>query len=154
MNTTREFQRLIEQALEKASNEVPSQITYWDDTTKHFGSKPYKIGIKINAQNALEDLFSDLSLGFGENYVNKNIEVTGNLKDLLYLENFINKNNIKVPAKTKLAIAVNKLSNINSKKGAKKISLTITIWVTISLVCFWIKAIRILALTLKLQMIV
>jgi cyclopropane-fatty-acyl-phospholipid synthase len=56
-------------------------------------------------------------LGFGENYVNKNIEVTGNLKDLLYLENFIKKNNIKVPVKTKLAIAVNKLSNINSKKG-------------------------------------
>ncbi|OSS42765.1 Cyclopropane-fatty-acyl-phospholipid synthase [Desulfurella amilsii] len=120
MNTTREFQKFIEQALEEASKEVSSQITYWDGTTKHFGSEPHKISIKINAKNVLEDLFSDLSLGFGEHYVSQNIEVTGNLKDLLYLENFIKKNNIRVPAKTKLAIAVNKLSNINSKKGAKK----------------------------------
>ncbi|MGC8502571.1 class I SAM-dependent methyltransferase [Desulfurella sp.] len=120
MDTIADFQKLIESILEKVSNSIPSNIIYWDGSTKQFGTTPGKITIKINSPLVLKELMSDLSLGFGENYTNGNLEIEGNLQDVLYLEHFVREIGIKAPVKTKLEILANKLSNINSKKGAKK----------------------------------
>ncbi|AHF97823.1 hypothetical protein DESACE_03295 [Desulfurella acetivorans A63] len=120
MDTIAGFQKLIESILEKVSNSIPSNIIYWDGSTKQFGTTPGKITIKINSPLVLKELMSDLSLGFGENYTNGNLEIEGNLQDILYLEHFIREIGIKAPVKTKLEILANKLSNINSKKGSKK----------------------------------
>ncbi len=115
-----DFQKLVENVLEKVSAHIPSKIIYWDGSIKQFGKTPSKITIKIKSPLVLKELMSDLSLGFGENYTNGGLEIEGDLQDVLYLEHFIRENGIKAPVKTKLKILANKLANINSKKGAKK----------------------------------
>ncbi len=120
MNTISGFKNLIENSLESVKDQMPSQIIYWDGSAKQFGKTPSKVKIRIKNASVLKDLMDDLSLGFGENYTNGNIDIEGNLQDVLSIENYIKSAVIKVPVKTKLAIVANKLLNANSKAGAKK----------------------------------
>jgi len=120
MNTISSFKSLIEDALESVKDQMPSQIIYWDGSAKQFGKTPSKVKIRIKNASVLKDLMDDLSLGFGENYTNGNIDIEGNLQDVLSIENYIKSAVIKVPVKTKLAIVANRLLTANSKAGAKK----------------------------------
>lgn len=114
------FKKIIELALDKVSSRTSSKIIYFDGSSKEFGHNPPKFIIHIKSPQAIKEIMDDLSLGFGENYTSGNIEIEGDLQEVLALEQFIRQNNLKVPLKTKASIILNKLSRINSKKGSKE----------------------------------
>lgn len=119
MNAIKEFQTLIERALESSSSQSPSSIVYWDGSSKNFGQPPYAVKIIIKSQTVLKDMLKDLSLGFGEHYMDDAIEIEGNFQDVLKLEQFIKTKNFKIPLETKATIAIYKVSTINFLKKAK-----------------------------------
>jgi len=62
----------------------------------------------------------DLSLGFGENYMNGNLVVEGNLQKLLKIGLNLNLKKLKLPNKTKLRILINHILTLSTLRNVRK----------------------------------
>ncbi len=120
MKDIEEFKELIEKMLKEAKDEIPLEITYWNGETKRFSDKEPVAKITIKTQQAFREIMGHLSLGFGENYINGNIEVEGDLQEVLRLESLPHLKNIKPSLKIIKDIALNKLRTLNSIKQSKQ----------------------------------
>ncbi len=115
-----EFKKLIEEMLWYAKDEIPLEITYWDGETKKFSNREPVAKIKIKTQQAFEEIMGQLSLGFGENYINGNIEVEGNLQEVLRLESLPHLKKVKPSLKVLKDIAIHRFLTLNSIKQSKE----------------------------------
>ncbi len=120
MKSIEKFKELVEELLWYAKDEIPIEITYWNNETKRFGAKEPVAKIKIKTKEAFEDIMAQLSLGFCENYINGNIEVEGNLQEVLRLESFPHLKKIKPSLGVLKDIALHRLATLNSIKQSKK----------------------------------
>ncbi len=120
MKSIEKFKELVEEMLWYAKDEIPLEITYWNGETKRFSAKEPVAKITIKTEKAFEDIMNQLSLGFGENYINGNIEVEGNLQEVLRLESLPHLKKIKPPVKVIKDIALHRLMTLNSVKQSKK----------------------------------
>lgn len=120
MKSVEKFKELVEEMLWYAKDEIPLEIAYWDGETKKFGVKEPVAKITIKTKKAFEDIMNQLSLGFGENYINGQIEVEGNLQEVLRLESLPHLKKVKPPLSVIKEIALHRLMTLNSIKQSKK----------------------------------
>ncbi len=114
-----EFREFLENVLQAASNEVPVEVTFWDGVTKRFGNDPVA-KIRIKSPKVLEDMMKQLSLGFGENYINGNIEIEGDIQQVLRIQDLPAVKKMKPSTKAIVEIAIHRLLTLNSLQRAKE----------------------------------
>ncbi len=120
MKRLKEFRTLIEEMLSSVKEEVPIEIVYWDGEKKRFGDREPVARIIVKSQRAFEDIIGHLSLGFGENYIEGNIEVEGDLQAVLRLENMPHLKKIRPSLKVLKEIALHRLRTLNSLRQSRK----------------------------------
>jgi len=79
-----DFRKTIENVLDLSKDEVPTQVIYWDGAVKTFSSGKEPVAkIYIKNPQVLKDIINHLTIGFGENYMKGNIEIDGDLQEVL-----------------------------------------------------------------------
>ncbi len=58
-------------------------VEYWDGETEHYGEQQPQFKLKIKDPRVLRKMLTSPELAFGEAYMDKNIEIEGDLQDLL-----------------------------------------------------------------------
>lgn len=61
---------------------VNFRVIFWDGSVRNFGTGK-DFTLRINTREALRKIFMDTSLGFGESYMNGDIEVEGDLREVV-----------------------------------------------------------------------
>ncbi len=113
------MKKIINKILDEVSNKISSEVIYWDGEKVRFGKEEPKFQLIIKTPEAIKDIIRETSLGFGENYMNGNIVVKGDLQSLLSLEYKANIPKLKLPAKEIIKIFINNIKTINTKHNAK-----------------------------------
>jgi cyclopropane-fatty-acyl-phospholipid synthase len=83
------LRRIATNLLEDTSRrnpDVPFAVTFWDGTTTYFGEGSPRFSVKLNSLAAARRVLADGALGFGEAYMDGEIDIDGNLGDLLRLQ--------------------------------------------------------------------
>jgi cyclopropane-fatty-acyl-phospholipid synthase len=99
-------------------SDVPFGVRFWDGDTISFGSGKALFTLIFKTERSARRVFSEGSLGFGEEYVAGNIVVEGDFKTLMRLGTDGMIQNMKLPLKTKLALIVNHFRSLNTKRGS------------------------------------
>lgn len=70
----------------KPSFSQRTQVTFWDGSTKEYGNSEGEVIFKIifNEKIPVKELINNASLALGEAYMEKKIEIEGNLQALIY----------------------------------------------------------------------
>lgn len=71
------------QQISESLPDTPFEVQFWDGSSKIYGSGAKKFVLKINKQETVGRILREGSLGFGEEFVRGNIEVEGDLQELL-----------------------------------------------------------------------
>ncbi len=115
------YKKVIEEILDGAKEIVPTQLIYWDGTTKDFSSGKEPVArIYIRDPQAIKDVLNHLSIGFGENYMKRKIEIEGDLQAVLKIQTLPIIKKIKPSPKVIAELVVERLKTLNSKIQAKK----------------------------------
>lgn len=114
------MKKIINGILNDVSDDIPSEAVYWDGERVKFGKGDTEFQLIIKTPDVINDIAREPSLGFGENYMNGNIIVNGNLQSLLSLEYKTDISKIKPSIDTALKIVVNNIKTLNSRHKAKK----------------------------------
>ncbi|MCL0330755.1 SAM-dependent methyltransferase [Apilactobacillus xinyiensis] len=61
----------------------PIQVTYWDGKTEQYGEGAPIAKIKMNEPVPIKDIRNNASIALGEAYMDKRIEVSGSIEDLI-----------------------------------------------------------------------
>lgn len=100
--------------------DTPFEVEFWDGTKTKFGSGDNKFRLILKDQNIVKKIISEKSLGFGEEFMEGNIEIEGKLQDLLkmaFSEVWIN---LPISFKTKIRIFLNYIFSLGFTAKAKK----------------------------------
>ena len=114
------MKEIVNRILDKVSDDIPSEVVYWDGEKVKFGKGDPEFQLIIKTPDAVDDIVREPSLGFGENYMNGNIVVNGNLQSLLSLEYKTEVSKIKPPINIVAKALINNIKTLNSKHKAKK----------------------------------
>ncbi len=120
MNQVEEFRKLIEQVLGLAADEIPIEISYWDGERRRFGSKPPVAKVRIKTPQVFKDMMHQLSLGFGENYMEGNIEIEGDLQEVLRIQELPSMSELKPSIKAIASIILNRVFTMDSMRRARE----------------------------------
>jgi len=93
-------------------------VRLWDGDTFLEGDDEPSFTITFKTSKAASQIFSKGTLGFGEEYMAGNIVIDGDLKELLRLGMDPRFQNMKISVKTKLAILINHLKSLDTRKGS------------------------------------
>jgi cyclopropane-fatty-acyl-phospholipid synthase len=58
------------------------KITYWDGTTKTYGSGPAYLTLTLNSPRAVRAILRNMTVGFGESYMEGLIDIDGPLENI------------------------------------------------------------------------
>lgn len=94
------------------------EVEFWDGETKKYGTAEPAFTLKINNEQAARGVLSRGSMGFREEYAAGNIDVDGDLKQLLRLGIHIDSRGLDLSAKTVAAIAVRNITSLNTLRKA------------------------------------
>ena len=111
------MKELVNHILNSISKEISSEVVYWDGERIKFGQGKPLFRIHIKSPHVLKDLMQDLSIGFGENYMNNNIVVEGDLQRLLGIGINLTPQRLNLPNKTKLRMLINHIATLNSLRN-------------------------------------
>jgi len=76
------FSKLLKKVWEQQKGLPDFTIHYWDNSVQNFGKKP-KFILHFKNEGALIRTLSNPTLGFGEEYMDNNIEIEGNMKEFM-----------------------------------------------------------------------
>jgi cyclopropane-fatty-acyl-phospholipid synthase len=65
------------------ADDVPFAVRYWDDTTEQFGDDSPRFTLELRDPNVAQILREDAGTGFGDAYMHGQIEVQGDLADVV-----------------------------------------------------------------------
>ncbi len=116
-----DFKKTIEDVLDLSKEEVPTEIIYWDGTSKVFSSgKPPVAKIHIKSPEVIKELLEHLTIGFGENYMKGNLDIEGDLQEVLRIQTLPAVKKLKPSPKVIAELMLERLKTLNSRKQAKK----------------------------------
>ena len=101
-------------------SDVPFRVQFWDGDSINFGSGQSLFNLILKTEQSARRIFSEGSLGFGEEYVAGNIAVEGDFKALMRLGTEPGIQNMKLSLKTKLALLIKHLQSLNTIRGSSK----------------------------------
>ncbi len=111
---------IVNEFLNSVSDRMPCEVIYWDGERVNFGRGKPQIRIHVKSPNVVRDIMNSLSLGFGENYMDGNIVIEGDLQKLIGIKYEEGARKFKVSNKTKMKILFNYIKTLNTVKRAKK----------------------------------
>jgi cyclopropane-fatty-acyl-phospholipid synthase len=99
--------------------DIPFQVDFWDGERSNYGTgiPTFSLGFKNKA--AAREIIKRGSLGFGEQYVEGNIEVGGNFQKLVKIGIDPRFQEIRVSPLTKLSIAAKRISSMNTLQRSR-----------------------------------
>ena len=68
----------------KKSFPFPVKVTYWDGKSEVYGNGDPEIEIVFNEKIPMGDITKNASLALGEAYMDKKIEIHGNIQKLIF----------------------------------------------------------------------
>ena len=104
----------------KNISDVPFRAQFWDGDSISFGSGQPLFTLIFKTERSARRIFSEGSLGFGEEYVAGNIVVEGDFKALMRLGTDRMIQDMKLSLKTKLTLLINHLRSVNTTRGSSK----------------------------------
>lgn len=102
------------------SSDAPFEVEFWDGTKTKFGSGDNKFRLILKNEKVVQRIISEKSLGFGEEFMKGNIEIEGNIQDLLKMSYGDAWADLPISSKTKLRIFLNYIFSLGSIAKAKK----------------------------------
>jgi len=109
------LQRLL-QALSDQLPDVSLRVHFWDGDTQTFGNDQPVFTVTFATKDAARSIFRRGSAGFREEYVVGNIEVEGDLKQLLHVGMDPRIQDMKLPLEVKAAVLFRHLTSLNTVK--------------------------------------
>ncbi|MHB8109889.1 MAG: class I SAM-dependent methyltransferase [Syntrophorhabdaceae bacterium] len=99
--------------------DIPFQVDFWDGERSRYGTgiPSFTLGFKNKA--AAREIIKRGSLGFGEQYVEGNIEVMGNFQKLVKMGIDPRFQEVRVSPLTKLSIATKRISSMNTLQRSR-----------------------------------
>ncbi|MFZ0392021.1 MAG: cyclopropane-fatty-acyl-phospholipid synthase family protein [Calditrichia bacterium] len=113
------FFKEIAGLMHEADPDTSFAIEFWDTDTIHFGEKPV-FTLHLTSRNAARQMMANGFLGFGEAYMAQEVEVDGNLSELLRLGVTINFNQNRLSAFQKLRFLSIALVNRGTRRKSPK----------------------------------
>lgn len=110
--------KIMENLLEDSP--IPIELVYWDDDVRKYGRGDASHRITFKNPSALRKFIFGLSIAFGEGYTNGDIEVKGDLQDILAIPYHNGIKNSFLSSLTNLAEWTASKRNSNSLKGSRK----------------------------------
>ena len=109
---------IIENLLSEST--LPIELVYWDGDSKKFGKGEAKHRITFHTPGSLRRLIFGMSVGFGEGYTNGDIEIEGDLQEILALPYTAGLSNPFLKIFTSLSEWVASKKNRNTLSGSKR----------------------------------
>ena len=109
---------IIENLLSEST--LPIELVYWDGDSKKFGKGEAKHRITFHTPGSLRRLIFGMSMGFGEGYTSGDIEIEGDLQEILALPYTAGLSNPFLKIFTSLSEWVASKKNRNTLSGSKK----------------------------------
>ena len=113
------LQRLLD-TLSSNVPDIPFAVRFWDGDLFRTGSGEPAFTLSFNTEDAARRLFSKGTLGFSEEYVDGNIGVEGDFRELMRLGMDPSLQYMKISLGTKLAALIFHLRSLNTKGGSTK----------------------------------
>lgn len=99
-------------------SDIPFMVRFWDgESTRHGNAAPAFI-LTFNNKEAARNVFRRGSMGFREEYVAGNIDVEGDLQQLVRLGINLRGQGMKLSLATKAAIVLQHIKSLNTLKGS------------------------------------
>ena len=84
--------------------DIPFEVELWDGSKRKYGLGDKKFKLVIKDKESINRVFSEGSIGFGEEFMKGNLQVEGNIQDLLRMSYDRNYTNLKLSFKNKLEV--------------------------------------------------
>jgi cyclopropane-fatty-acyl-phospholipid synthase len=102
---------LLQKFFKSMKTKIPFEIRYWDDTSEQYGPGEATLTITFNEKVPIAQFLKEPSLTFGEAYMNGNIDIDGNIEDVISLA-YSNKRELWTKSLSNLP----KLSSLSKQK--------------------------------------
>jgi cyclopropane-fatty-acyl-phospholipid synthase len=99
---------------------MPIEVAYWDGDVKRYGTGQPRNRITFRNPAAARRLLTGVSLGFGEGYMNGDIEVEGDLQELLTLPARFESQTGRLAFFTALSEWIASFKNRNTLAGSRR----------------------------------
>jgi cyclopropane-fatty-acyl-phospholipid synthase len=100
--------------------DTPFEVRFWDGSAKAYGSGQKKFTLKINKKEIVGRILTEGSLGFGEEFMRSNIEVEGDLQELMKFGNSVVYRSLHFPINEKAKLIRNFIMTRGTVANAKK----------------------------------
>lgn len=98
--------------------DIPFEVRYWDGESQQYGVGTPAFSLIINTKEAAKTVFSKGPLGFGEAYVDGNIDVEGDFQELIRLGMDPRFQNAQLSLRTKAEVLFQHLKSLNTMRGS------------------------------------
>jgi cyclopropane-fatty-acyl-phospholipid synthase len=102
------------------TSDIPFRVQFWDGDSACFGSGQPLFTLIFRNEQSAGRIFSEGSLGFGEEYMAGNIIVEGDFKALMRLGTDRSIQDMKCSLRTKLALLIKHFQSLNTTRGSSK----------------------------------
>ncbi|MEN6616200.1 MAG: cyclopropane-fatty-acyl-phospholipid synthase family protein, partial [Syntrophorhabdus sp.] len=106
-------------ALSEQFPDIPFRVNFWDGQTSRYGTGISSFTLGFKDKDAARQILKRGSLGFGEQYVEGNIEVLGNFQKLVRMGIDPRVQEIRVSPLTKLSILAKRISSLNTLRQSR-----------------------------------
>jgi len=107
------LQSLLE-ALSAKLPDIPFEVRFWDGQPERYGNGTPAFSLAFNTTAAAKRIFSRGSMGFGEQYVDGNIDVEGDFQQLARIGIDPRFQDIKLSARTRAAVFLRHIASLNT----------------------------------------
>lgn len=98
--------------------DIPFHVRFWDGDTRTYGNGAPAFVLTFNAEAAAKRIFNRGSMGFREEYVAGNIDVDGDLQQLVRFGIDLRAQGIRPSIRTMAAIVLQHITSLNTRKGS------------------------------------
>jgi len=96
--------------------DVPFEVCFWDGQTESFGRNPPSFILAFKTRTAAKRILSRGSMGFGEAYVDGDIDVQGDFQQLVRIGIDPRFQDMRLPARTRVSILWQHILSLNTLK--------------------------------------
>jgi len=113
------MKKILQKLLKELSGNIPEisfEVRFWDGMTEMYGNGVPVFILAFNTKAAAKHMLSRGPLGFGEEYVAGNIDVSGDLQQLIRLGIDPCFQDMKISLKTRAAVLLQHVTSLNTLK--------------------------------------
>ncbi|MCX5811135.1 MAG: cyclopropane-fatty-acyl-phospholipid synthase [Proteobacteria bacterium] len=113
------MKKILQKLLKELSSNIPGisfEVRFWDGEAEMYGNGVPVFVLTFNTKAAAKNILSKGTLGFGEEYTAGNIDVEGDIQQLICLGIDPDFQNMELSLKTRAAVFLHHISSLNTLK--------------------------------------